>query len=162
MLKNDKRVIFTRSSHAQRAIEASIAAHGLLTSLDVLKAAGSYTVIAGQCRYCVPLAIWCSATCWSATPTRVEIGGAENAVRIAMDPADQFEASARLSKREQACRILPPRCGVSATLAEKRVKLGRTGPAKRDARFRLWKCRRQNPDLVRSAQPTRLSSLTNR
>ena len=129
MLKNDKRFIFsrpgTRSAPSRRRSPPTGCSrrstsqgrgelHRHRRAMPLLRTAGYL--------------VQCDVLERDADP--VGIGGAENAVRIAMDPADQFEASARLSKREQACRILPPRCGVSETLAEKRVKLGRTGPAR--------------------------------
>jgi ParB family transcriptional regulator, chromosome partitioning protein len=125
-------------------LAASIAAHGLLTSLDVRKAArGSYTVIAGHRRYHalkllaergqIPAdhPVLCHVLTRDADPT--EIGLAENVVRIAMHPADQFEAFRALVDKGASATDIAARFGVSEAIVEKRLKLGRVAPAILDA-----------------------------
>lgn len=136
-----------RKTGAQDSIEelaASIAAHGLLTSLDVQKGKrGRYTVIAGQRRYRalsllaargqlpVDYPVLCHVLERDADP--LEIGLAENVVRIAMHPADQFEAFRELIDKGASVPDIAARFGVSETLVEKRLKLGRVAPPILDA-----------------------------
>ena len=95
-----------RKTGAKDGIEelaASIAAHGLLTSLTVRPSArGKFAVIAEQRRYLalsmlaarnqIPAdhPVLCQVCERDADAT--EIGLAENVVRLAMHPSDQFEA----------------------------------------------------------------------
>src|SRR5947207_6442215 len=85
-------------------LAASIAAHGLLNPLTVRKAAkGKYAVIAGQRRFramrklveagTIDKAAAISCTVRSDDEhNAAELSLAENVVRVAMHPADQFEA----------------------------------------------------------------------
>jgi ParB family transcriptional regulator, chromosome partitioning protein len=125
-------------------LAASIAAHGLLQSLVVRKAArGKFAVIAGQRRYValsmlaagdkIPadLPIPCHVVDREADAT--EIGLAENTVRLAMHPADQFEAFRALVDKGADTADIATRFGVSETTVAKRLKLGRVAPTILDA-----------------------------
>jgi ParB family chromosome partitioning protein len=136
-----------RKSGGQDHIEelaASIAAHGLLTSLTVRKAArGQFTVIAGQRRYSalrmlaareqIPadMPVLCQVIDREADAT--EIGLAENVVRLAMHPADQFEAFRALIDKGADAADIATRFGVSEATVAKRLKLGRVSPVILDA-----------------------------
>jgi ParB-like chromosome segregation protein Spo0J len=115
-----------------------IAAHGLLQSLVVRKAArGRFAVIAGQRRYLtlsmlaagdkIPadLPIPCHVVDREADAT--EIGLAENTVRLAMHLADQFKAFGELIDKGAGIADIAARFGVSETTVAKRLKLGRVG-----------------------------------
>jgi ParB-like nuclease domain len=96
-----------RKSGGKDGIEelaASIAAHGLLTSLAVRKAArGKFTVIAGQRRYHaltmlasrdqIPADLPILCTVVEPDTDATELGLAENVVRLAMHPADSSKRS---------------------------------------------------------------------
>jgi ParB family transcriptional regulator, chromosome partitioning protein len=105
-------------------LAASIAAHGLLTSLTVRKSArGKFTVIAGERRYHalhllaardqIPddQPVLCQVVDRDADAT--EIGLAENVVRIAMHPADQFEAFPVLIDKGASIPDIAARFGVA-------------------------------------------------
>ena len=121
-------------------LAASIAAHGLLQSLVVTKAArGKFAVIAGQRRLLalsmlaeqgqVPadLSVECHVVSREADAT--EIGVAENVVRAPMHPADQFEAFRDLIDKGSSSADVAARFGVSETIIARRMKLGRVSPA---------------------------------
>jgi ParB family transcriptional regulator, chromosome partitioning protein len=125
-------------------LAASIAAHGLLTSLVVRKSArGRFTVIAGQRRYhalsmlagrdqlAADHPVLCQVLDRDADAT--EIGLAENVMRIAMHPADQFEAFRDLIDKGASVSDIAARFGVSEATVEKRLKLGRVCPIILDA-----------------------------
>jgi len=84
-------------------LAASISTHGLLNPLLVRKAAkGRYAIVAGQRRYLAMRRLAKAGTMDKAAPVSchlpsdgqddTELSLAENVVRIAMHPADQFEA----------------------------------------------------------------------
>ena len=125
-------------------LAASIAAHGLLTSLTVRKSArGKFAVIAGRRRYLalslladrdqLPAdhPVLCQVLDRDADAT--EIGLAENVVRLAMHPADQFEAFRDLIDKGAGIADIAARFGVAETTVTKRLKLGRVSPAILDA-----------------------------
>ena len=125
-------------------LAASIAAHGLLTSLAVRKAPrGKFTVIAGQRRYhalsmlaardqvAADLPVLCQVLDRNADAT--EIGLAENVVRVPMHPADQFEAFRQLMDNGSSAADVAARFGVSEAIVTKRMRLGRVSPALLDA-----------------------------
>jgi ParB family transcriptional regulator, chromosome partitioning protein len=62
-----------------------------------------------------------------------EIGLAENTVRLAMHPADQFEAFRALVDKGASTADIAARFGVSETTVAKRLKLGRVSQAILDA-----------------------------
>lgn len=135
-----------RKTNANEGIEelaASIAAHGLLQSLVVRPAGkgakrGKYAVVAGQRRL---LALQSLAKAKAiAADTEIpcviadgdldaaELSLAENAVRVPMHPADQFEAFRNLIDVGSSVADIAARFGCSETLVTKRLKLGRVSP----------------------------------
>jgi ParB family chromosome partitioning protein len=62
-----------------------------------------------------------------------EIGLAENVMRIAMHPADRFEAFRDLIDKGSSAADIAARFGVTEALVEKRLRLGRVAPAILDA-----------------------------
>lgn len=135
-----------RKTNADEGIEelaASIAAHGLLQSLVVRPAGkgakrGKYAVVAGQRRL---LALQSLAKAKAiAADTEIpcviaagdlyaaELSLAENAVRVPMHPADQFEAFRDLVDAGSSIADIAARFGCSETLVAKRLKLGRVSP----------------------------------
>jgi len=117
---------------------ASILAHGLLTPLIVIKRDGQgYAVVAGGRRLlaCQMLAKKSLISADMALPCIVrddaqltEVSLAENVVRTAMHPADQFEAFAKLADQGFASADIAQRFGVSETVVAQRLKLGRLSP----------------------------------
>jgi len=120
-------------------LAASIASHGLLQSLVVKPGKrGKYAVIAGQRRL---LALQSLAKQGRIDKDHVidcriaddgidpaEISLAENVVRVAMHPADQFEAFAALIEGSASVTDVAARFGVSESLVTRRLKLGRLSP----------------------------------
>lgn len=118
----------------------SIAAHGLLQSLVVSEAAkGKHKVIAGGRRLlalqCLAKAgridrkapVPCSVSGDGLDPTEISL--AENVVRVAMHPADQFEAFKKLIEGGSPASEVASRFGVSETLVQQRLKLGKLSKA---------------------------------
>lgn len=106
-------------------------------------ARGQFTVIAGQRRYSalrmlaardqIPadMPVLCQVIDRDADAT--EIGLAENVVRLAMHPADQFEAFRALIDKGADAADIATRFGVSEATVAKRLKLGRVSPVILDA-----------------------------
>ena len=125
-------------------LAASIAAHGLLQNLQVRllpasdAAAPTYEVVAGgrrlaalkrlakenliQMDYPVP----CNVL---GTENGAEISLAENVVRQAMHPADQFEAFAALAEQGNDAEEIAARFGVSSAHVRKMLRLASVSPA---------------------------------
>jgi ParB family chromosome partitioning protein len=136
-----------RKTGAREGIDelaASIAAHGLLQSLVVRKAArGKFAVVAGQRRLLALTALAERGQIPSDLPVEchivdadadgAEIGLAENVVRHAMHPADQFEAFAALLAKESSIADVAARFGVSEAIVTRRMRLGRVSPVLLDA-----------------------------
>ncbi len=119
-------------------LAASIAAHGLLQSLVVAAGAKSkFTVVAGA-RRLAALQVLAKAKRIPKTypvPCRVieaeastEASLAENVIREAMHPADQFEAFRGLVDQGSSIDEIAARFGVSALTVEKRLKLANVSP----------------------------------
>ena len=121
-------------------LTASIRAHGLRQNLNV-KATddGRYEVVAGgrRLRALKELAKAKHLPKDHPVPCRVltededagEISLAENVVRVAMHPADQFEAfHALVHEKGQSIAQVAERFGVETTLVEKRLKLASVHP----------------------------------
>lgn len=130
-------------------LAASIAAHGLLQNLNVRREVGPrgaptgrYFVVAGGRRL--------AALRWLAEAGRIgrtaripcrvvedadatEASLAENVVRIAMHPADQFEAFARLHAEGQEVERIAERFGVPALTVRQRLRLAAVAPSIMDA-----------------------------
>jgi ParB family chromosome partitioning protein len=119
---------------------ASISAHGLLQALIVRKSNhGRYAVIDGRRRLralsilaedgriAEDMAVDCHVASRKADPA--EIGLAANIVRVAMHPADQFEAFRTLIDNGSKPADIAARFGVTESTVVKRMKLGRVSPA---------------------------------
>ena len=119
-------------------LKASLLAHGLMQNLVVTDTGdGTYRVIAGGRRleaihslqsegklpedFAVP--------CQIVTEDHaLEMSLAENTVRLAMHPADQFEAFAALIDKGESAADVATRFGVEESLVLKRMKLARVAP----------------------------------
>ena len=127
---------------AQNELTASIAAHGLLENLiarpvdDGGESAG-FAVVAGGRRLAALQALADDGLIPPdhAVPCRVVLNGnggeislAENAVRLAMHPADQVEAFAALADAGLSVSGIAARFGVSARTIEQRLRLGNAAP----------------------------------
>lgn len=135
----DGNVRKTGASEGIEELSASIAAHGLLQAPIVRKIkGGKYAVVAGQRRLlalnrlvekgtiAADKAIPCQLV--AAEADAGEISLAENIVRVAMHPADQFEAFRDLVDRGTDVAAVAARFGVSEAIVAKRLKLGRLSP----------------------------------
>lgn len=131
-----------RKTGAETGIEelaASIAAHGLMNPLTVRKGVkGRFEVVAGQ-RRLLALRKLAASGLWpkaSPVPCTVieaeqdagELSLAENVVRVAMHPADQFEAWRGLIDRDATPDEVAARFGVTEATVRKRMALGRVSP----------------------------------
>ena len=130
----------TQTDAGVAELAESIAAHGLLQSLVVGKAAkGKHPVIAGgrRLRALQSLAKTGRIDATHLVPCAVpgdeidltELSLAENVVRVAMHPADQFEAFRKLVDGGATTSQVATRFGVSDLLVQQRLKLGRLSPA---------------------------------
>ena len=120
-------------------LAASIAAHGLLQSLVVRKQArGKHAVVAGR-RRLMALAILAADGRIEAdmpVPCHVidgaadaaEISLAENVMREAMHPADEFEAFRDLADKGLPAADIAARFGVTETVVARRLKLANVSP----------------------------------
>jgi ParB family chromosome partitioning protein len=119
-------------------LKASLLAHGLMQNLVVTDTGdGTYHVIAGgrrleaihslQAEGKLPedFAVPCQVVTESHA---VEMSLAENTVRLAMHPADQFEAFAALIDQGECAAEVAQRFGVEESLVLKRMKLARVAP----------------------------------
>ncbi len=120
-------------------LAASIAAHGLLQSLVVRKAArGKHAVVAGRRRLMAleTLAKDGRIEADMPVPCQVidgdtdasEISLAENVMREAMHPADEFEAFRDLADKGLPAADIAARFGVTETVVAKRLKLANVSP----------------------------------
>jgi ParB family chromosome partitioning protein len=129
----------TNTSEGISELAASIAAHGLLQPLVVKKATrGMFSIIAGQRRYLALMqlaaedridgdyAVPCRLVEGNADLTEISL--AENVVRLAMHPADQFVAFRELADKGLHASDIAARFGVTETIVLKRMKLGRVSP----------------------------------
>jgi ParB family chromosome partitioning protein len=120
-------------------LASSISAHGLLNPLTIRKAPkGRFAVIAGQRRYLAlkKLAqagsisktanVSCHMQAEEADPSELSL--AENVVRVAMHPADQFEAWRDLIDKGHGVPEIAARFGVPDTTVRKRLALARVSP----------------------------------
>jgi ParB family chromosome partitioning protein len=130
-------------------LAASIAAHGLLHNLNVRREVGPrgaptgrYFVVAGGRRLAAlrRLAEAGRIGRTARIPCRVvedadatEASLAENVVRVAMHPADQFEAFARLHADGQDAERIARRFGVSTLTVRQRLRLAAVAPSIMDA-----------------------------
>jgi ParB family chromosome partitioning protein len=128
----------TNVTMGMEELKASLLAHGLLQNLVVTDTGdGSYRVIAGgrrleaihslQAEGKLPedFAVPCQITTEEQAP---EMSLAENMVRLAMHPADQFEAFAALIDHGASAEDVATRFGIEESLVQKRMKLARVSP----------------------------------
>lgn len=120
-------------------LTASIRAHGLMQNLVVTDAGnGTFHVIAGSRRLEAIRSLQAEGALPEdfAVPCQVvserhalEMSLAENTVRLAMHPADQFEAFAELIEQGRTAAEVAERFGVEENLVHKRMKLARVAPS---------------------------------
>lgn len=139
LVKSPLNVRKTAPSTAIQELKSSILAHGLMQNLVATEGKkGKYLVIAGARRlealkelqaeghlptdYTVPCQV-------VTNEQAAEMSLAENVVRLAMHPADQFEAFASLIDQGQTAEQVATRFGISSKLVEQRMKLARVAPA---------------------------------
>lgn len=125
------------------ALAASIAAHGLLQNLSVVRAEdGRYAVVAGSRRLAAlrllikqgKLARDFAAPCTIIEPElSAEASLAENVQRVAMNAMDEMEAFARLTDDGMSVEAIAERFGASVRHVEQRLALGRLSPKIRAA-----------------------------
>ena len=119
---------------------ASISAHGLLQSLIVRETPdGNFAVVAGRRRLMAlkllaktgklapDFPVPCHVVAGEADASEISL--AENVVRVAMHPADQFEAFRTVIDNGATVAYVAARFGVSEDMVEKRLKLGRPHPS---------------------------------
>ena len=132
-------------AEADRELKASILAHGLRQNLVVqikkdkngergLVVAGGRRLAALQAlavedRIPSDYAVLCSI---AAAKDAEEISLAENAVRSAMHPIDEYEAFARLSEAGSSIDQIATRFGATPRQVEQRLKLGAVAPKLRE------------------------------
>ncbi len=119
-------------------LKASLLAHGLMQNLVVTEAGdGQFHVIAGGRRLEAIRSLQSEGKLPQdfAVPCQVvseehalEMSLAENTVRLAMHPADQFEAFAALIDKGATAAEVAQRFGVEESLVLKRMKLARVAP----------------------------------
>ncbi|WP_095085307.1 ParB/RepB/Spo0J family partition protein [Mesorhizobium sophorae] len=121
-------------------LAASISTHGLLNPLLVRKGPkGRYAIVAGQRRYLAMQRLAKAGTMEKAAPVSchlrsddqddAELSLAENVVRIAMHPADQFDAWRGLIDGGASVPDIAARFGVAESTVRKRLALARVSPA---------------------------------
>src|SRR3954454_9339559 len=118
-------------------LAASIMAHGLLQNLQVCPNGGTYEVIAGSRRLAALkflakqkkiVADYVVACEVREGPDAVEISLAENEMREAMHPADQFEAFKKLAEDGKGEEEIAARFGVTPHTVRQRLKLAVVSP----------------------------------
>jgi ParB family transcriptional regulator, chromosome partitioning protein len=135
----DSNVRKTGVNEGIEELKASIAAHGVLQSLVVRKASrGKYAIIAGQRRYRALSALANSGAIETDAPVPChiltnsadpkEISLTENAVRLQMHPADQFEAFRDLIDAGSSPADIAARFGITEASVRQRLKLARLSP----------------------------------
>jgi ParB family chromosome partitioning protein len=139
--KLGKSPLNARRTQAKVGIEelkASLLAHGLMQNLVVTDTGdGTYRVIAGGRRLEAIHSLQAegklpddfAVPCQIVTEEHaLEMSLAENTVRLAMHPADQFEAFAALIDKGECAADVASRFGVEESLVLKRMKLARVAP----------------------------------
>ena len=137
----EKSPLNARRTHVKMGMEelkASLLAHGLMQNLVVTdKGDGTYRVIAGgrrleaiqslQAESKLPgdFAVPCQIV---AEDHALEMSLAENAMRLDMHPADQYEAFAALIEQGHSAAEVANRFGIEESLVLKRMKLARVAP----------------------------------
>ncbi len=136
--KSPRNVRRTQTKAACEELKASILAHGILQNLVVISAKkGKYHVIAGGRRLAALQALIAEGKLpgGHAVPCQIaaqeqaeEMSLAENTVRQAMHPADEFEAFAALVDQGQTAAQVAERFGLTERHVLQRLKLGRVAP----------------------------------
>jgi ParB family chromosome partitioning protein len=135
----------TGGEEGMRELRASILAHGLLQNLNVRREVGPrggptgrYFVVAGGRRLAALQALAEAGRIGRTAriPCRIvedaeatEASLAENVVRVAMHPADQFEAFSRLAQEGRSAERIAERFGVTTLTVRQRLKLAAVSPA---------------------------------
>ena len=119
-------------------LKASILAHGLMQNLVVTDAGdGAFLVIAGGRRLEAIRSLQAedklpedfAVPCQVVTEIHAqEMSLAENTIRLAMHPADQFVTFAELIDKGQTAAEVAERLGIEESLVHKRMKLARVAP----------------------------------
>lgn len=140
----EKSPVNARKTFNQKSLEelkASILTHGIMQNLLVTSQddkTGKYYVIAGarrleamqQLQQEKKLSADCAVPCQiKADGDDLELSIAENTVREAMHPADEFEAYAKLAENGADAEETALRFGVDKKRVLQRMKLGRVAPA---------------------------------
>lgn len=128
----------TESRAACEELKASILAHGLMQNLVVTDAGdGYYLVVAGARRLAALNELQAEGKLPEdyGVPCRVvgageapELSLAENTIRLAMHPADEYETFAGLIDSGSNAEQVAARFGVTARHVEQRMRLGRVAP----------------------------------
>lgn len=128
----------TVDKEASAELKASILAHGLMQNLVVTEGKkGRYFVIAGARRLAAlkdlqaegKLSAEHEVLCQVVSEEHaLELSTAENTVRAAMHPADEFEAYARMHKEGKSAAFIAERFGVDEKHVLKRLRLGKVAP----------------------------------
>jgi ParB family chromosome partitioning protein len=119
-------------------LAASIKTHGLLQSLVVRKDAKGYAVVAGNRRLAALKALAKAGVIPASHPVPCRVIGteanttelslAENVMREAMHPADEFEAFRDLIDKGKPVADVAAAFGVTEAVVTRRLKLGRVSP----------------------------------
>lgn len=138
LVKSPLNVRKTVSASADDELKASILAHGLMQNLVVTKGKkGKYQVIAGARRLEALKALQADGVLPDdhAVPCQVvteehaaEMSLAENVVRLAMHPADRFEAFAALIDQGLTAEQVAVRFGTTVRQVENSMRLARIAP----------------------------------
>lgn len=128
----------TVDKEASAELKASILAHGLMQNLVVTEGKkGRYFVIAGARRLAAlkdlqaegKLSADHEVLCQVVSEEHaLELSTAENTVRAAMHPADEFEAYARMHKEGKSAAFIAERFGVDEKRVLQRLMLGKVAP----------------------------------
>jgi ParB family transcriptional regulator, chromosome partitioning protein len=137
----EKSPLNARRTHAKLGMDelkASLLAHGLMQNLVVTDSGdGNYRVIAGGRRLEAIHSLQAegklpqdfAVPCQIVTEEHaLEMSLAENTVRMAMHPADQYEAFAALIEQGESAADVAHRFGIDESLVLKRMKLARVAP----------------------------------
>lgn len=143
LIVHDDNVRRTDKRADVETLAASIAAHGLLQNLSVVRAEdGRYAVVAGARRLAAlrllikqgRLPRDFAAPCNVVEPElSAEASLAENIQRVAMNPMDEMEAFARLVDDGMSVEAVAERFGANVRHVEQRLALGRLSPKIRAA-----------------------------
>src|SRR5271167_3828359 len=128
----------TNGTKASEEMKASLLAHGLMQNLVVTAdGEGRFRVIAGGRRLAALRELQQegklpgnhAVACQVVTDEHaLEMSLAENTVRLAMHPADEFEAFAALIDKGETAAEVARRFGIEESLVLKRMKLARVAP----------------------------------